>query len=248
MTDQKTSKYWERFGKFGAVVALFVGVLTIKNYLFPSGPSLTAYCNTISIREYLNHGYSTALKRWEQIEQEKAKQAEDERADQKKRGKRPSPKSDVGEAKGESTIPFSFLRFQMGLGIGEPTQALSCRIVNDGTEPADDVTLHLPSQPVRVLINSQEEKLSNSNAVNLRSVPVGPAMSVEVWLGPLGSLVLLEDRVFVNYKGGKGKVLLAKTHFGLWNTIKENFWGIVTVLGIFLPLLFLVSIVINKQK
>lgn len=241
----KSGRFWEWMGKIGVVVAVTGGLFAIYNYIYPRGPSITAYCTSTSIGGYLTHGYDTAVKRFAEIEREKTKRAEGKSA--KKKPVAQQEDSIMHDALQTGAIlKWGKYEFNSILSFNEPTFALTCRVVNEGTEPANEVTLYLPSRPVRFLVNDKEEQLPKSEAVPLKNVPAGPSKNVEVWLRGFGqNLDLREDRLFIDYQGGRGKVLVGKTYFGLWNTIKENWpWiifflllGSILVLVILEPLL-----------
>lgn len=214
--EGKTGILWEWLGKVSALVAVLGGLFAIYNFLYPRGPSLTAYCTSVSIGGYLKHGYDKGVK--DAAEMEKAKR-DLEKMSEEKKGHATRDKD--GRYPSQIGAPiFKFDVQWLTAPYSESIHAASCRIVNDGTEPANDVTLYLPSRPVRFLVHDKEEKLSESTSVNLKSVPAGPPTNVEVWFK--GSPDLREERLFINYQGGKGKVVFGKTYFGLWHTIKEN--------------------------
>jgi hypothetical protein len=212
----KASKFWEWVGKLAALVVVIGGLFGFFKWLFPSGPSLTAYCTSVSIGGYLTYGYDDAIAKLKKIEQEK-----EAKEKQGKKGHEKDPANSTPEpASWWST--FVQADFKHRWSSLAPTYAITCRIANDGSEPANDVTLHLPSRPVRFLINDKEEKLPESNSVNLNSVPVGPTTNVEVWLDGFIPPTLDKNPFFINYRGGKGTVLVGKPSFGLWHTAKEN--------------------------
>lgn len=234
--DGRASEKWAWLGKAGVVVAAIVGVLSIYNHVFPRGPSLTAYCTSASVGAYLKHGYDSAVKNLTELEERKARRATEKRPEEKKPRKEKPGKDTPNEPQLGYEIELGSLKgFFKGFGwefpFSEPIHALTCRIVNEGTEPANDVTLYLPSRPVRLLVNEKVETLPEGNTVSLKNVPAGPPTNVEVWLKGFIVSDIREDRLFINYQGGKGKVMVGKTHFGLWHAIKENLvWNILLLI------------------
>ncbi len=223
--ERNAANSWALVGKVGALVALIVGAITIYNALNPQGPRLVANCTVTDISEYLGRAETEALARAKETLSVDVIKRSMPHAAGKAAQELPVLQA-LAATLSKQLSGGSKFRFLIG------TQALRCTIVNDGTEPATEVALHLPHQPARVFVNKDElgQKDSRSKSILLETLPAGPTLTVEAWTDTYRN-ELSESNIFLNYRGGKGKVYVGRTYFATADTL-AHFWETFGLLGL----------------
>lgn len=235
--ERNTVDYWAYIGKAGVLVALIIGTITIYNTFNPRGPRVVARCSAVEISDYLTYGEEHALTRI------KKKLSIDtiSLAMPHEAGK-PANSESVLE-----TLTANLSQQLLGTGYDrfedryrENTLALQCTIINDGTEPATEVALLLPYQPIRVFVNKIEVNQTDprSQSISLGTLAAGPALRLEAWIQTHSLLRYENKNFFLNYRGGTGKVHLGQTYFGTADTL-ANFWDTV---GMFFLIMMIVAL------
>jgi len=223
----KSEGTWAIVGKVLALITGFATLLVIYSQINPKGPSLTARCSVVQVDRYLRKGFDDALEQFKKFEEANAK----------------------NKVKRRDDVGISLENAIMMAGIAQPVrsvQALRCRITNDGTEPANDATLLLPGIPLLVIVNGKNFPVPDTPAVALKSVPAGPATEVEVFLQE--TYWSSDERVFVNYHGGKGRVLMSRETFGFWDDVFGVWSVFVFVIGAWTLFLILMAVVVAGAR
>ena len=217
---------WALVGKIGALVALVTGVITVYSTLNPRGPNVSATCNTTEISEYLKYG---ALKVTDQFKEIVSVEGLS-KAMPYEAGKSAQSKPAL------EALSLTLLRnveFARRFDLREINRVLQCDVINDGTEPAAEVDLQIPAHPVRVLRDGEELSAESFKAksITLGNLPAGPKMRVEVWSSDY--LVSPSDRstVFINFRGGKGRVNFVESYSGFAASL-GYFWKNFGLLGL----------------
>ncbi len=223
--EKPSGDLWSLVGKVGVAIGVIVGAITIFNEFNPRGPHVIASCAVVDISKYLSRG--------------------DEQASARIRGAftvdaiRKAMPDEAGKAahsqQALKALYENLIRSVWFIERFQPSytmRAIQCEIVNDGSEPAAEVALHLPSIVKRVLVNNEEVRTidSKSQSVSLGSVPAGPTMSVEVWITTY-EVLRGDENVFLSYRGGKGKVQIAKKYFGTPAAL-ANLWELFGWVGL----------------
>lgn len=193
----QTRDVWATIGKVGTLIGALVGAIALYNFVYPRGPRVSAECQLTDIAPYLRQGEKVALDRL--------------RDALKLAGLKPPPESALQAAQ------LSYKWFSV--------TALQCRLMNEGSEPASDVALQLPAQPVYAAVNNEnlEPGTIKNRSLLLGTLPAGPTTSVHMWFE--SDRRSFDDQIFLNYRGGKGTVYVGKTYYGFSAAVAE-FWQI----------------------
>lgn len=229
--EKKALDLWAYIGKASVLVGLIIGAISIYSYINPRGPRVIATCTVVEISDYLRYGGQIVLNEMKQnVSTDTVAMAMPQEA---------------GKAAHEQPVLKSFaknLLMILGPGPFDPlrsldrtdrAQALRCAILNDGTEPATELQLHLPDQAIRVFINKKDvlEKDSRSQDISLGTLPAGPTLIVEAWIDVISSVRSFEKNIFLNFRGGTGRVQLGQTYFGTANSL-AHFWDLFGPFGL----------------
>ena len=228
---EKTTDVWAIIGKAGTVVALIVGAIAIYAWFNPRGPSIVATCTETEISSYVQESEENTLTLVSEI------LSRDTLSEAMPRTAGRAARSDqvLDElARNLQRAISSSSKFLLSKLRTRDLRELKCSLVNRGTEPATEVALHLPHEVVRAYVNTKDVTPSDASTrfIDLGTVPAGPAVHLNARVRAFLSLPS-EDKLFINYRGGTGKVQLGRTYYGFAAKLAD-FWDISAGLAVLL--------------